>query len=209
MGLTGSNGPAAFAVVDGSGVPSGDGARTVHDMDVIDLSDLRSAHQLLQRTPLGETVAELAERVGLMTDGVHRTPATRRKFHTNISKLSPPQLSDEQSYWASEYGRIVELIGVLQGQEKYLALKSKAARAQARARLRRGTEDAQVGKLTASQVADAAEEDPVVCDLDERIALLAVFLASALAAKDATTMYLQSLSREITFRCAQMDARLH
>lgn len=179
-------------------------------VDDINLSDLRSAHQALQRTPLGESVAELAERIGLMTEGVHRSSATRRKFHTNISRLSPPQLSDEQSYWASEYGRIVELIGVLQGQEKYLALKSKSARAQARARLRRsgGGDESQV-KATSSQINDAAEEDPVVIDLDERSALVSLLLASALAAKEATTMYLQSLSREITFRCAQMDSRLH
>jgi hypothetical protein len=185
-------------------------ASTVPAMDDLNLSDLRSAHQVLQRTPLGESVAELAERIGLITENVHRGSVARRQFQSNVSRLSPPQLSDEQSYWASEYGRVVELIGILQGQEKYLSLRSKAARAQARARLRRTAEsDAAVSKLTSAQVADAAEEDPVVCDLDERSAIVAVLLASALAAKDATTVYLQTLSREITFRCAQMDARLH
>jgi len=178
-------------------------------MEDINLTDLRSVHQVLERTPLGEDIAELAERIGLVTEGVHRSSVVRRKFHTNISKLSPPQLSDEQSYWASEYGRIVELIGILQGQEKYLNLKAKAARAAARARLRRNSEEAQGGKVTSSQIADAAEEDPVVRELDERSSIVGILLASASAAKDATTIYLQTLSREITFRCAQMDSRLN
>ena len=182
---------------------------TVWAMDEINLSDLRSVHQVLERTPLGEGVAELAERIGLVTEQVHRTSIARRKFHSNVSKLSAPQLSDEQSYWASEYGRIVELTGILQGQEKYLALKSKSARASARARLRRNSEEAQAAKMTSSQIADAAEEDPVVRELDERAAIVSILLASAIAAKDATTIYLQTLSREITFRCAQMDSRLH
>jgi hypothetical protein len=177
-------------------------------MDDLNFSDLRSARQALERTPLGESVADLAERIGLMTEGVHKTPNVRKKFNTNISKLSPPQLSDEQSYWASEFGRIVELIGVLQGQEKYIALRSKSVRAQARARIRRNAEESET-KLTSSQIADSAEDDLVVQDLDERAAVVAILLASSLAAKEATTVYLQSLSREITFRCSQMDSRLH
>lgn len=177
-------------------------------MDNLNLSDLRSVHQVLGRTPLGSSIAELAERIGLMTEGIHRGSVARRKFVENVSKLSPSQLSDEQSYWASEYGRVVELIGVLQGQEKILSLQSKAARASARARLRRNGEEAG-GKMTSSQITDAAEEDPAVRDLDERAGIVAILLASAAAAKEATTMYLQTLSREVTFRCAQMDSRLH
>lgn len=177
-------------------------------MDELNLADLRSTHQVLERTPLGESIMELAERIGLVTEGVHRVGTTRRKFQANVSRLSAPQLSDEQSHWVSEYGRIAELIGVLQGQEKYLGLKSKTARAQARARIRRDAEALENSKITAGQVSDSAEDDPVVRDTDERAALVGVLLASAMAAKDATTMYLQALSREITFRCAQMDSRL-
>lgn len=178
-------------------------------MDDLNLSDLRSVHQVLERTPLGEGIAELAERIGLVTEQIHRSSVVRKKFQANVSKLSAPQLSDEQSYWASEYGRIVELLGILQGQEKYLGLKSKAARAAARARLRRNAEEEPAAKTTSAQINDAAEEDPVVRELDERAAIVGILLASATAAKEATTIYLQTLSREITFRCAQMDSRLH
>lgn len=182
---------------------------TLFRMDDLNLSDLRSVHQVLERTPLGEGIAELAERIGLVTEQIHRSSVVRKKFQANVSKLSAPQLSDEQSYWASEYGRIVELLGILQGQEKYLGLKSKAARAAARARLRRNAEEEPAAKTTSAQINDAAEEDPVVRELDERAAIVGILLASATAAKEATTMYLQTLSREITFRCAQMDSRLH
>lgn len=177
-------------------------------MDDLNLSDLRSVHQVLGRTPMGAVIGELAERIGLMTAEIHKVSVTRRKFKENISKLSPPQLSDEQSYWASEYGRIVELIGVLQGQEKLLSLQSKSVRASARARVRRNGEQ-EGSKMTSTQISDAAEEDPAVKDIDERSSVVAILLASASAAKEATTMYLQTLSREITFRCAQMDSRLH
>lgn len=182
---------------------------TLFRMDDLNLSDLRSVHQVLERTPLGEGIAELAERIGLVTEQIHRSSVVRKKFQANVSKLSAPQLSDEQSYWASEYGRIVELLGILQGQEKYLGLKSKAARAAARARLRRNAEEEPAAKTTSAQINDAAEEDPVVRELDERAAIVGILLASATAAKEATTIYLQTLSREITFRCAQMDSRLH
>jgi len=182
---------------------------TLFRMDDLNLSDLRSVHQVLERTPLGEGIAELAERIGLVTEQIHRSSVVRKKFQANVSKLSAPQLSDEQSYWASEYGRIVELLGILQGQEKYLGLKSKAARAAARARLRRNAEEEPAAKTTSAQINDAAEEDPVVRELDERAAIVSILLASATAAKEATTIYLQTLSREITFRCAQMDSRLH
>jgi hypothetical protein len=182
-------------------------------VDDLHLGDLKSARQVLERTPMGAPVADLAERLGLMTEGVHKAPVARRPFHQQISRLGSPQLSDEQSYWSSEFGRIVELIGVLQGQEKLIALRSKAARAQARARVRRqweeGDETAKRSRITEGEVADAAEDDPVVQDLDEQTAVVAVLLSSALAAKEGTQMYLQAVSREITFRCAQMDARLH
>lgn len=182
-------------------------------VDDLHLSDLKSVRQVLERTPAGAQVADLAERLGLMTEHVHKIPAVRRAFQVTISRLGAPQLSDEQSYWSSEFGRIVELIGVLQGQEKLITLRAKSARAQARARVRRTWEETDEqqrrARLTDAEVADAAEEDPVVQDLDLQAGTIAVLLSSALAAKESTQMYLQSLSREISFRCSQMDARLH
>lgn len=172
------------------------------------LSAVRSLGQVLERTPNGADVLALAERLGLVTAGAHAGGLSRRAFKAQVSQLSPPQLSDEQSYWTSEFGRIVELIGVLQGQEKFLALKAKSARAKARSRVR-ARAAAAGDKLTAAQVNDQAEEDPAVADVDDQAVIVQLVLASALAAKEATAMYLQALSREITFRCSQMEARIY
>lgn len=199
--------------MSGSANAPGTGPGTVEVMeDPIDLSTVRNAGEVLARTPNGREVAELAEKLGLLTQNALAGTSARRGFKDQVSRLAPAQLSDEQSHWAGEFGRIVELIGLLQGQEKYLALRAKSARAQARSRARRNHEaenpEAKV-KLTATQLGDLAEEDPAVRDIEEQAALLTILLASANAAKEATVMYLQVLSREISFRCAQMEARVY
>jgi len=176
--------------------------------DAVDLNDVKNLGQVLSRTPNGEAVAELAERLGLLTSGATKASSARRGFISEIAKLSPAQLSNEQSFWAAEFGRIVELIGLLQGQEKYLALKAKAARSTARSRIRRDAEAKEL-KVTATSVNDEAEDDPDVRDTDEQSTIVTILLASALAAKEATTMYLQVISREISFRCSQIDAKIY
>jgi hypothetical protein len=184
----------------------------VDDLD-LDLRNVRSLPQVLERTPNGTAVAELAGRLGLVGRSLSGS-VDRKAFITNVAELSAPQLSNEQSYWTSEFGRIVELIGLLQGQEKYLVLQGKSVRASARARVRReiAAEEGDSGKkakATVGEVNDRAEEDPAVRDLEEKAALVQILLATASAAKEATAMYLQSLSREISFRCAQMDAKIY
>jgi len=176
--------------------------------DAVDLSDVKSLSQVLSRTPNGEAVATLAERLGLLTKGSVKASSARRGFVADIARLSPAQLSNEQSFWAGEFGRIVELIGLLQGQEKQLALRGKAARSSARSRIRRDAE-AEGAKITATSVNDDAEDDPAVRDVEEQSTVVTVLLSSALAAKEATAMYLSVISREISFRCSQMDARIY
>jgi hypothetical protein len=209
--------------------------------DTVDLSDVRNANEFLAKTPNGSEVAGLAVRLGLLNSEALRTQSERKPFVSNVSKLSAAQLSDTQSYWAGEFGRIVELIGVLSGQEQYLVLGARTARAQARARIARAAADAEAaavkaaeaeaqaadeeaettGKpraktkpvklksLTSTQIADEAESDPAVLDADVRLTLVRLMLETAKAAERATTTYLTTLSREISFRCTQMDARLY
>jgi hypothetical protein len=169
---------------------------------------VRNLSQVLARTPNGEAVAALGERLGLLTTGITKGTKQRREFVGDISQLAPARLSAEQSYWAGEFGRVVELVGLLQGQEKYLALKSKAAKSTARSRIRRDAESLG-NKMTATALSDEAEDDPAVRDVEEQMALISVLLSSAMAAKEATTMYLSSISREISFRCAQIEARIY
>jgi hypothetical protein len=183
-----------------------DASGTISIVDSLNLSDVKSLSQVLERTPNGADVAKLADRLGLLSK--QEGESDRSAFKHKVSELSPPQLSDEQGYWAGEFGRIVELIGLLQGQEKYLALKSKEARARERSRLRREAEDASV-KKTAGQINDETEDAVSVRDVDEASIALVVLLSSATAAKEAVSMYLTTLSREISFRCSQMDARIY
>jgi hypothetical protein len=170
----------------------------------VDLGDVTTMAQVLTRTPNGTAVAKLAERLGLVTAGGVRSAVARKAFIADVSSLVPTQLSDEQSYWTGEYGRIMEIIGLLQGQEKVLSLQSKSARAKARGRVR-AKALLEEKKPSATQVADEAEDDSIVIDVDQQSETVIVLLSSAMAAKEATLTYLSSLSREISFRCSQYD----
>lgn len=169
------------------------------------IGDLSTLSQVLARTPNGSELVKLAEHLGLITEGTIGTKNSRRAFKTNVSGLSEQALSDEQGWWTGEMGRLVEMVGILQGQEKVLTLESKSARAKARGRVRaKAKSDGE--KMTAGQVSDDAEEDPLVLETDEKAELILLLLASAQAAKEATAVYLASISREITFRCSRMQA---
>jgi hypothetical protein len=58
-------------------------------------------------------------------------------------------------------------------------------------------------------LSDLADEDQAVIDLVEQQGLLGVLSAQASAAKEVTLQYLQTISREISFRDAQMKARVY
>lgn len=171
------------------------------------LANLHNAAEVLERTPSGTDLARVAARLGLINADSLRMQTQRRAFVAEIAALSPAQLSDEQSYWASEFGRITELAGILRGQNELLAVEAKAARARARARVRRAADSG--ARLSVAQVDDEAASDPTVRDVEERRALVSQLLAAADAAREATGIYLQAISREITFRTAQMNARVY
>jgi len=174
-------------------------------MGELNLGDVQNLSQVLERTPCGVDMERLAKSLGLVGTG---NTGARRGFVTDVSTMSPPKLSSEQSYWASEFGRVVEMIGLLQGQEKLLGLQAKAVRARERSRIRREQEQAGE-KSTAGAISDMAEEAAGVIELEERIALLSVVMSSAMASKEAITVYLTALSREISFRSAQMAAGIY
>ena len=174
--------------------------------DPLNLTDVKNLAQVLDRTPAGAEVYRLATRLGLLSKP--SSTEERKPFTAGISKLSPPQLSDEHGYWAGEFGRIVELIGLLQGQEKYMALRAKEVRARERSRLRRDSEANGI-KKPAGQINDESDEAAAVRDVEEEGIVIAVLLSSAAAAKEAVSMYLTAISREISFRCSQMDARIY
>ncbi len=171
----------------------------------LNLDDLQNVEQVLGRTPFGSEILRLAVRLGLIgsPDVVKRRP-----FNTNISRLDPPKLSDEQSWWTSEFGRYADLHGLLIGQQKILSLDSKKTLAAARSRLRKKAQENGT-KMTATEVNDLAEDDPAVRDADERAVVVEMLLALTSTAKEVTGQYLNTISREISFRSAQIQARIY
>ncbi len=173
--------------------------------DPLNLSDITNMEQLMARTPSGRDVMRMLDRLGL---SIPYEPVERRPFTRNIADLHHRQLSDLQSYWGAEHGRIVQVIGLLQGQDRMLSATAKSARVTERNRLRRDAE-AQTPpvKKTAGQLADEAEEAIAVRDADEACAMVDVMLAAAQALKESIATYLTVISREISFRSTQLETR--
>ena len=180
----------------------------------LDLKGLMSFGQAMERLPQGRAAVDLARKMGLWTTISHREVAERKRFPSKLSDMGPNELSDEHAHWAADFGRLVELAGALNAQMQYLKLTSKRARAAARSRVRRERLEAPEGQPapkqpTVAELNDLAEEDPAVMDVDAQIAMVEMLLAHVNATREATTQYLASLSREISFRDAQMKARLY
>lgn len=188
-------------------------------VDSVSLDNVKSLSQMLSRLPQGTQARELAERLGLWSVALHNSVDSRRKvFPNSFSRLSEQDLSDTNAYWLSEVFRATELVGLLEGQRTMLTIESKSTRASARASLRRKyRREAEAAKQrgetpakdpTAAQLADEVEENSQVQEQDKTLALLGVVLESAKAYKEACLAVTAGVSREISFRQAQMGARL-
>jgi hypothetical protein len=174
----------------------------------LNLTGVRSLNQALARTKNGTAAVELAAKLGLWSTGAHANPQVRPNFRRDLSELSHAQITDLYAEWTAEFGRITELCSAISGQESLLRIQMKSAVAAARSRIRR-SQPGDVKSFSAQTLADMADEDPAVVDLLEQTGLIAVLSAHALGAKEATQQYLASLSREISFRDAQMKARIY
>jgi hypothetical protein len=172
----------------------------------LNLSGIRSFDQAMARTRNGTASVELASKLGLWTTSAHARVTTRAIFPEQLSDLAPTSLSDLYARWTSEFGRVTELLGAIHGQEQLLKIQLKSAQASARARIRRAHPDA---KFTMAQLSDLADEDQSVLDIVEQQGLISVLSSQSSAAKEVTLQYLQTISREISFRDAQMKARVY
>lgn len=176
----------------------------VVDLQLSSITELRHA---LQRFPGGVEAVRLFARLGLWSVEAHKQPGTRQPFPSKFSDLGPDELSDLSARVVADSGRVLELVGVLNGIEAKLKIEAKAVRAAARARARRAWSGEKAP--TKAEIDDLAEEDPAVRDVDTKMSLLAVLLAAANAAKEANTLYKEGVSREITYRAAQLNARMY
>lgn len=174
----------------------------------LNLTGVKSLNQALARTRNGTAAVELAARLGLWTEPAHQRRQARPEFPTKLSDLTPSQVTDLYAQWTAEFGRILELRGAVAGQEALLRIQLKSAQAAARGRIRRAV-PAEEKVPTAATLNDQVDEDPVVLDLIEQLGLLSVLSAHSDAAKEATAQYLATISREISFRDAQMKARIY
>jgi len=175
----------------------------------LNLTGISSLDQALARTKNGTPAISLARRLGLWTDQAHAAASDgRRTFTANLSELTPEQLSDLNGRWTADYGRLVELCGAIAGQEALLKVQLKSAQAAARARVVRNL-PADAKRPSQQMLSDEAEQDAAVVDVSDQLALLSVLAAHAQAAKEATGQYLATISREITYRDAQLKARIY
>lgn len=187
--------------------------------DDVTIQGLRSLDAVLERLPQGASARTLARQLGLWSTEAHRSASSGRTqiFPTRLSDMTEGQLSDTYAYWLSEVFRSTELVGLLEGQNLLLDLESRSVRARARSRARTALrsesaksagEGRAVKEPTAAAVADAVEEDANVMTVDSAIGMLGVVLASAKAYKEACLAGTAGLSREISLRQAQMNAKL-
>lgn len=180
-----------------------------HDSKVSDnLGSVTALREALERLPDGTEVVRMFAKLGLWTSELHRNSLERRALPSEFSKLSAQELSDLSSRVVSDAGRVLELVGLLTGLDAKLRIKIRAAKAAARSRSRRAwPEDAKAP--TKTELDDLADEDTAVVTLEEQAGLLQVMLAQANAVREANQMYREAISREITYRSAQLQSRVY
>ena len=172
------------------------------------LSSVTALRQALERIPDGEGAVRMFARLGLWTSEAHRATDARKMFPQKFSDLGPQELSDLSARVVSDAGRVAELVGLLVGLEAKLKMRSRAARATSRSKVRREWPE---GEKTPAknELDDRAEEDPTVIELEEQLGLLTLLLSQAQAIREANQLYKEAVSREISYRSAQMQARLY
>lgn len=185
-------------------------------MESLDVSGVKTLSGLLEQLPSGNGARALAARLGVWTEEAHADPTKHRRsnYPKEFSSLGPNELSNTNAYWLSEAARATELVGLLEGQKIMLGLYTKQARAAVRGRLRKAAVDtaekdgSKPVKYTVAELNDEAEADTAVLEIELKAALLEQTLASTKAYKEACLALVAGISREISFRQAQMSARL-
>lgn len=172
------------------------------------LSSVSALREALERLPDGPEVVRMFAKLGLWTSELHRNSLERRALPSEFSKLSPQELSDLSSRVVSDAGRVLELVGLLSGLDTKLKIKIRAAKAAARSRTRRSwPEDSKAPSK--AELDDLADEDTAVAALEEQAGLLQLMLSQANAVREANQMYREAISREITYRSAQLQSRVY
>lgn len=167
-------------------------------------SELRT---VLARVPGGDDAVARMTALGLFSPGVHQRAPGREFPPGSFSDLPNGELSDHVARLAADLGRFMEAGGLLRGLLVLLSAAAKEYEADARRRARAGW-PADAKPPTIQQIDDAAAADPAVRDAHRHVALVESLLKMVLSAEESTAAFHQAASREITFRVAQLDARI-
>ena len=192
---------------------------TMETVGSLDLSDITNLTKLLDRLPQGAAARTLATRMGVWTSQAHDGASQRKTgFPTSYADLTDDQLSNSYGYWVSELGRAAERVGLLEGVRKLVELSAKQNRARAPSTVRKRLDDEEAARLkdglpkgpkpTVQMINDLAEEEEIVVETENIVGLLAIVSPSAGAFKEACAAVSNGLSREISFRQAQLGARI-
>lgn len=172
------------------------------------LDTVDSLQSAFRRIPDGPAILRLASRLGLITDP-NEVPAS--KFPTQYSSLTDPQLSDASARVIARAAALSEMTGMLGAVQMRMKARSKSIRAAARMRARAqwALDHPESRKApTVSELADMVEADQQVIDLDNQAALVDMLAGMLSGAKDAHLLLKEGLSREVTLRSAQLNAKV-
>jgi hypothetical protein len=172
----------------------------------MNLSGIRSATELMRRVG-GDDILALLSRLGFWVGGDNPLDGTRRRFPTDVSKLSSDKLGDENAYWQSELSRVIAIQGALHSQRMVSQLELKRVRNSAAARLLADAKAKGERPPTRDQLSIAIDERPEVREPEEKVLILDVVMSSLGAVKEAYEGYCRVLSREVTRRGDM--ARIH
>lgn len=171
------------------------------------LARARSIDDLFSATPDGAALLRMLRRLGFWVDR-EQGPSQRIPYERDVSELSADDLMDLYSYWVSERGRAVEIVGALRGQEH--RAKERLARVRSERAKAIFDEHAADGKAkpTGAQLDALLGSDPQVQRAEEPLTQLRMLIASVDGVRDSIEGYTTMLSRRITQQEYLAKARL-
>lgn len=172
------------------------------------LTGIRTLDALLERLPDGDGGRTLAHAIGAWTPSAHRGGADL-DYPSQLATVTDEQLTELHGLWADRYAAMSEVVGLLEGQKVLAGLATKAAKASARAALRRRVDaDGKPVKYTLAALDDEIATASSVLDREQVESIVDVALASARAYKDGAAALMGSTSRAMSLRQAQYAGRM-
>lgn len=166
----------------------------------------RSVGDVLKRVG-SEELLTFMRRMGFWTSDLEvgqsrRTAAPPKKFTgvPDVAQMGRETLGDQLAYWASEFGRACEVLGVLEGELKAAKLRLKRAEARAARDAYKRLKEEEARRPTKTEVDLDVALDPEVQTEEDKVVLLTQAITAIAGFKEAAGAYRDAISREITRR---------